>query len=212
MRRSSPAMKKFLLSLLPLLVGLLLSVGVGVYSLWGPLKKRIERTVYDRAQQRPNELRKSGWDWWTVEMENLTSDLKEQKALLAKQADELELRRQRVIADEKQLAKVRAELQAMQKDISDRVVEMSADEAVNLRKLSQVYANLTPAAVVAIIREMDDTTAVKILSLMKPDVIGPIFEQMSQAAETDGAPLARRAAILSEKIRLMKASKAPAGT
>ena len=56
---------------------------------------------------------------------------------------------------------------------------------------------------------MDDTTAVKILSLMKADVVGPIFEQMSQTANTDGTPLARRAALLSERLRLMKAAKQP---
>jgi flagellar motility protein MotE (MotC chaperone) len=94
----------------------------------------------------------------------------------------------------------------MQKEISERVIEMSADEAVNLRKLAQTYANLSPRAVVAIIREMDDATAVKILALMKPDVVGPIFEAMSSTAGTDGL-LARRAAILSEKLRLFKAPK-----
>ncbi len=62
----------------------------------------------------------------------------------------------------------------------------------------------------AIFKEMDDTTAVKILSLMKPDVVGPIFEEMSSLATPEGAPLARRAAVLSEKLRLMKDSKPPA--
>jgi hypothetical protein len=62
---------------------------------------------------------------------------------------------------------------------------------------------------VAIFKEMDDTTAVKILSLMKADVVGAIFEQMSVTLGSDGAPLARRAALLSEKLRLMKATKPP---
>jgi hypothetical protein len=50
---------------------------------------------------------------------------------------------------------------------------------------------------------------VKILSLMKSDVVGAIFEQMSALVGTDGTPLARRAALLSEKLRLMKANKPP---
>jgi hypothetical protein len=58
---------------------------------------------------------------------------------------------------------------------------------------------------------MDDSTAVKILSLMKPDVVGPIFEEMSRAAGTD-TTLARRAAMLSEKLRLMKSSKPAASS
>ena len=89
--------------------------------------------------------------------------------------------------------------------LSDRIVGIRADEAKNLRGLAQTYSNLTPRAAVAIFREMDDATAVKILFLMKPDIVGPIFEEMSKTAGTDGT-LARRAAILSEKLRVMKAA------
>ena len=49
-------------------------------------------------------------------------------------------------------------------------------------------------------------TVVKILSLMKADVVAPIFEEMSKTSDREGV-LARRAAILSEKLRLMKSSK-----
>jgi flagellar motility protein MotE (MotC chaperone) len=86
------------------------------------------------------------------------------------------------------------------------LIEVTADESKNLRTLASTYTSLTPKAAVTILREMDDTTAVKILSLMKPDVVGPIFEEMARNAATD-APLARRAAQLSEKLRLMKANK-----
>jgi flagellar motility protein MotE (MotC chaperone) len=94
----------------------------------------------------------------------------------------------------------------MRKEIADRVIEINTDELKNLRTLAQTYANLTPKGAVAIIREMDDVTVVKILSLMKSDVVAPIFEEMSKTAAID-APLARRAATLSEKLRLMKANK-----
>jgi flagellar motility protein MotE (MotC chaperone) len=53
---------------------------------------------------------------------------------------------------------------------------------------------------------MDDTTAVKILSLMKPDTVGPIFEEM---AKSDSPVIdAYRAARLSERLRLVKDQKA----
>jgi hypothetical protein len=41
---------------------------------------------------------------------------------------------------------------------------------------------------------------------MKSDTVGPIFEEMARQQGPDG-PLARRAAVLSEKLRLMKANK-----
>ena len=94
----------------------------------------------------------------------------------------------------------------MRAEINRKVIEITADEMKNLKTLAQTYSSLSPKGAVAILREMDDTTAVKILSLMKSDVVGPIFEEMARTQGPDG-PLARRAAILSEKPRLMKASK-----
>ena len=93
---------------------------------------------------------------------------------------------------------------AVQADVS------KADEAKNLKSLAQTYTNLTPKAAVAIIKEMDDITVVKILSLMKADIVGPIFEEMAKSNDATNQ-LARRAAVLSEKLRLMKSSK-PATT
>lgn len=188
------------------LLGLLLSIGIGVGITWRTLNRIVDQAIAQRAHKEPSELKKKGWDFWTIEIENLASELKDDREKMKKRIQELDQREARIVAGEKELAKARADIAAMRKEISDRVVEMGTDEAVNLRKLSQTYANLTPAAVVAIVREMDDNTAVKILALMKPDVVGPIFEEMTKTAATDGT-LAKRAAILSEKLRLMKAAK-----
>jgi len=189
-------------------VSLVLSVVLGVALCWraaGPL-------LALAAAARPQvvvDKKEKGWDFWTIEMENLSTDLTEERARLHKQAELLDQRAARLDDEQKELGKIRGDIEGMRRDIASRVIEITADEMKNLRMLSQTYTNLSPRAVVAIFREMDDLTVVKILSLMKPDVVGPIFEEMSRSAGADG-PLARRAAILSEKLRLMKSSK-PAG-
>jgi len=187
--------------------GLALSVAVGVSLCWRALGPLLAQAAAAHVQKQPSELKRKGWDFWTIEIENLSNELKDERARQRSQSDLLDQRAARIAAEEKELAKIRADIESLRKEIADKVIEISADEQKNIRTLSQTYANLTPKAVVAIFREMDDTTAVKILSLMKPDVVGPIFEQMSLTTGTDGAPLARRAALLSEKLRLMKASK-----
>ena len=144
--------------------------------------------------------KEKGWDFWTIEVENLSGELKGEKERLRAEAEQLDLKAQRLASEEQELKKVRMNLESMRKEINDRVVEISADESKNLRTLSQMYSNLTPKAAVAIIQEMDDTTAIKILSLMKPDIVGPIFETMAQNGQTD----ARRAAALSDRLRLLK--------
>jgi flagellar motility protein MotE (MotC chaperone) len=193
--------------------GLLLSVGLGAALCWRTLLPLLEQAAAARVKKPvATELKQKGWDFWTIEIDNLSNELKEERARLRKQSELQDQRAARLAAEEKELAKVRADIEALRKEIADKVIEISADEAKNLRTLAQTYTNLTPKAVVAIFREMDDTTAVKILSLMKADVVGPIFEEMSKTAGTDGALLARRAAILSEKLRLMKSGKSTAAS
>lgn len=191
--------------------GILLSVGMGVFVSVRTLMPLLEKTIVVHEKKAPEELKQRGWDFWTIEIDNLSNELKEERAKLRKQTELVEQRAARVASEEKELAKVRAEVERIRKEIADKVVEIAADESKNLRTLSQTYTALTPKAAVAIFKEMDDSTAVKILSLMKAETVGPIFEEMVKTAGPDGT-LAKRAAMLSERLRLMKAAKAAATT
>jgi flagellar motility protein MotE (MotC chaperone) len=184
-----------------------LSLGVGIAASWQALSLAVEQAARPRVEKKPVELKQKGWDFWTIEIENLSNELKEERARLAKQAELLEQREARIAAEQKELATMRGEIEGLRQEIAEKVIAIREDEAKNLRSLAQTYTNLSPRAAVAIVRELDDLTAVKILFLMKPDVVGPIFEEMSKTTGSDGTPLARRAAVLSEKLRLMKANK-----
>jgi flagellar motility protein MotE (MotC chaperone) len=142
-------------------------------------------------------------------MENLSAELKGQKEKLRNQADELDQRKARLDAERQELDRIRADLENMRHEIDERVITIKADEMHNLRSLAMTYAKLAPNSAVAILREMDDSTAVKILSLMKPDVTAPIFDTMASTPDGMGGSLASRAAALSEKLRLMKNPSTP---
>ena len=187
-------------------LGLLLSVGLGAGLSWRALNAAVAQAIAAIPSKEPTELKKKGWDFWTIEIENLSNELKEERIRLKKQAESLDQRAARLAAEEKEFAKLRADVEALRKQIAEKVIEITVDESKNIRTLAATYTNLTPRGAVAILREMDDSTAVKILSLMKPDVVGLIFEEMSRPAGTD-TTLARRAAMLSEKLRLMKTTK-----
>lgn len=203
-------MTKFLNPFTAAAVGLMLSVAVGVAMCYKVLQPLLAQAIAAaKPKEMPEEEKKRGWDFWTVEIENLSSELKEERARLKKQAETLDQRAARLDGEEKEFARLRADVETMRKNIETRVIEISADEAKNLKSLSTTYATLTPRAVVAIFKEMDDATVVKLLSLMKTDITGPIFEEMSKPNGADTST-AKRAAALSEKIRLMKSQKAPA--
>lgn len=191
---------------LVLALALLSGLAAGLLPLWRAGDLLVAQALASRAKV-VKAHKAQGWDFWTIEIDNLAAELKDEKARVAKQAEQLDLRAARIAAESQELEALRGHVEAMRREIGEKVIEITADEAKNLRALSQTYANLTPRAAVAIIRELDDATTVKILSLMKADTIGPIFEEMSKTATPDGT-LARRAAVLSEKLRLMKAAKA----
>ncbi|HZZ18231.1 MAG TPA: hypothetical protein VFE25_02620, partial [Opitutaceae bacterium] len=155
------------------LLSLLLSMGMGVYLCIKAAAPMLEIAAKARAKLVVKK-EDTGWDFWTIEMDNLSNDLKEERAKLRKQSDLLDQRDARITAEEKEMDRVRADIDTLRKSIGDKVTEVTADEAKNLKVLSQTYATLSPKAAVAILKEMDDTTVVKILSQMKPDVVGPI--------------------------------------
>jgi flagellar motility protein MotE (MotC chaperone) len=191
---------------LVLALALLSSLAAGFVPLWRAGDALVARALATRPAAAKAQ-KAQGWDFWTIEIDNLAAELKDEKARVAKQAEQLDLRAARIAAESQELEALRGHVEAMRREIGAKVIEITAYEAKNLRALSLTYANLSPRAAVAIIRELDDATTVKILSLMKADTIGPIFEEMSKTAAPDGT-LARRAALLSEKLRLMKAAKA----
>ena len=132
--------------------------------------------------------------------------MKGERDHLHKQSEQLERREAQLAAERQELNKVRTEIEGIRQEIATKVVEINADESKNIRSLAQTYTNLTPKAAVAIIRELDDAIVVKILSVMKPEVVAPIFEEMSRSTGGDNS-LARRAALLSDRLRLIKSTK-----
>jgi hypothetical protein len=190
------------------LAGIALSIGVGVYFSSRALAPLLTQTVVVPKKELPPGFVERGWDFWTVEIDNLSNELRDERARLRKQVEQLDARATRVAAEEKELAKLRTDLERLRKEISDKVAEVGADEAKNIRTLAQTYSTLTPRAAVAILREIDDTTAVKILAMMKAETVGPIFEEMAKSTGPEG-PLAKRAAALSERLRLVRLRQAP---
>jgi flagellar motility protein MotE (MotC chaperone) len=202
-------MKKLANPVVAAVLAVILGMGTGLFTFYRAAEVALAHamTLVPHDKQLVSEEQKErGWNFWTIEIENLANELKGERERLKKQADSLDHREAQLAAERQELNKVRSEIEGLRGEIATKVTEINADEMKNIRTLAQTYTNLTPGAAVAIIKEMDDGMVVKILSLMKPDVVAPIFEQMSRTATPEGT-MARRAATLSDRIRLMKSAK-----
>ncbi len=187
-------------------LGIIAGTAVGLGWFWRAAEMLVTQAIAAIPPHEMEESKAQGWDFWTIEIDGLASELKEERVRLRQQAEVLNQRAARLAAEQQELAKIRTDIEGIRAEIGRKVIEVTADEAKNIRSLAQTYAGLTPKGAVAILREMDDTTVVKILSLMKSDAVGPIFEEMTKTSSPEGT-LARRAAVLSEKLRLMKSFK-----
>ena len=186
-----------------LVIGVVAGLAAGVGWFWHAAAVVVARAAIKPVSAEMQQQRAQGWDFWTVEIDSLANELKEEKLRQQKMGEQLDQREGRLAAEEQELRRVRSELEAMRADIDARVVSIGNDELKNLRSLAQTYSNLSPRAAVAIVRELDDVTVVKIFALMKPDVVGPILEEMTKT-NGDNGMLSTRAAELSEKLRLVQ--------
>jgi len=188
-----------------LAVAVLFGVSTGLGMFWKAALPLIAAAKAAKAKVAEVGKPEAPWGFWTIEIENLASELKDQKAVVKKREEELAQREERLNAERQELTKQRQQLEAMRDDITGRIVSIQGDEMKNLKSLVATYSSLTPKATLTIFKEMDDTMVVKLLSLMKTDVVSPLFEEMSKQAATDPA-MGRRVATLSEKLRLLKSA------
>ena len=158
-----------------------------------PAKRAKDQPIVDQA-------RKAGpsWTFQSPEVDQLVSELKREKEAQAekqKQLNELALRLQ---AERQELNQVTQTIHQLQMEFDRNVVRVEDQESANLKKLAKVYSTMAPESAVLILKQMEEITLVKIMSLMKDSETAPILEAMAKQGEVE----AKRAAVLSDRLRL----------
>ncbi|WP_404423664.1 MotE family protein [Nibricoccus sp. IMCC34717] len=203
-------MNKLTSPLVIVLLGLILGVGTSLAFFWQasvPLIAASKALKAKQAKSHESVKPEAPWDFWTIEIEELANELRDMKAVVRKKEEEVLAREQRFAAEKAELNKQRQQIEALRDEIARKIIEVQGDEAKSLKSLANTYSAMTPKALIPILREMDDTTVVKIFSLMKTEVVSAIFEEFGRQAATDTV-LARRVAVISDKFRLLKTKAA----
>lgn len=203
-------MSGILKTLLLVVLGVVLGAGTSLYLLWKASATYVAQAVEVRKAAEAAKKPDKPWDFWTVELENLANDLKDERQKIKQREEQLGQREARLQLEQQELEKTRKQIETMRSSIDQRLIEVSEGEMANLKKLSQSYSALSPRAAVAIFKEMEETTLVKLLSIMKPETVGQFLEEMSKQSATDQT-LAKRAANLSERLRLIRTPKPTTG-
>jgi flagellar motility protein MotE (MotC chaperone) len=186
------------------ILALLIHAGVSSMVILGVMPKKEEVATAPPKTDLPPRI----WSFKTKAVDDLIAELRRERDTLDTERKNVTTAQAQLAAEKAEIEKLRGEVQTMREDIDKRIVEIQADEMSNLKSLSTTYGTMPPSAAVNIIREMDESMAVKILALMKSDKQGPILGEMGKAADKIGEEnMAKRAARISDKLRLMKPIK-----
>ncbi|HEU5123969.1 MAG TPA: hypothetical protein VFW05_07890 [Verrucomicrobiae bacterium] len=178
------------------LAGGLVYLGV-TFALLSPAKfegARAAQAETDAAKS-PND--DPSWRFRNPEMEQWLNELKHEKEALELRAQQLQELAARLESDRKELNVVTQTVYQLQTEFDKNVVRIKEQEADNLKREVKILSNMSPDAAAALIREMPEDEAVKVLFLMKNDATGGILASLSQLGPIE----AQRAANLMEKLR-----------
>jgi flagellar motility protein MotE (MotC chaperone) len=148
----------------------------------------------------------ASWEFQNPEMDQLITELTEEKKGLAKRTGQLDELSARLDTERKEINAARLAVQQLQTNFDRSVLRVQEEETANLKKLAKVYADMTPEGAAGIFAGLDDTTVAKIMVYMKEADTAAIFEALSKK----GDEAAKRAAALSERLRLASFRSNPA--
>lgn len=149
-------------------------------------------------QAAPSSPSATSWEFTNPEADQLLAELKVEKKSLAKREQDLNDLAARLDTERSELTLVTQSVHQMQTDFDKNVVRVQDEETANLKKLAKVYSAMAPENAADILAQLDDISVAKIMVFMKDGDTAGIFEAMAKK----GAPDAKRAASLSERLRL----------
>lgn len=194
-------MKKLLTSgwLIPI-VGAVLYLGT-TFVLLDPSSLKLPqgpRTDTPHPDAAENVLASTPWDFSAPEVDGLINELKEQKAKLSAREKELGEWQARILAEKAELTTVTQEVYRLQTEFNQVVTYVSQQEAGNLKKLARTYAAMAPEDAARILQERDDGWIVRVLMYMSDEETAKLLAALARP----GPESAKRAALLSERLRL----------
>jgi flagellar motility protein MotE (MotC chaperone) len=150
---------------------------------------------------------KQPFDPRDAEADELIKELQREKASLNSREQQLKEWEARLRAEQAELSVVTQRVSLFRTNLDKEITRVKEDEAVNVKRLAKMYGAMDPLAAANIFLQMDETSLVKIMMLMKDGETSTVLDALAKQGETG----AKRAAALSERLRISAApNKKPA--
>lgn len=143
------------------------------------------------------------WSFFNPEMDQIIADLKTEKAAIAAKEKQLAELSSRVTAEKAELDEALRTVKRMQDQVDRNVIQIKDDEVANLKRLAKMYSTMEPPGAARILKEIDDSVVVKVLTLMKEPETAAILDAFARMGE----PETKRAATIAETLRIAAGNK-----
>lgn len=138
------------------------------------------------------------WTFYNPEVDSLIAELKKEKETLGAKEKDLAALQDRLQSERAELNQLTQVVLHVQAEFDQNVTRVREHEVANLKRLAKLYATMSPDGAATVFKAMDDTTVVKVLTLMKETETAPVLEVLAKQSAAD----AKRVAAISEKLRL----------
>ena len=146
------------------------------------------------------------WKFRNPEMDQWLSQMKSEKEKLDTREEHLNELQTRLNAESLEISAATQTVSQLQDNFDKNVIRFDAQETDNIKHQAKLLSDMSPEGAIAMLNEMSDDDAVRILFTMKDDVASVILDAWSKG----GKEQAKRAAILTEKLRLVLSAPPPA--
>jgi flagellar motility protein MotE (MotC chaperone) len=145
-----------------------------------------------------DRMPKPSWEFLNPEVDQLISDLENQKQALDKRERELKTLAARLETEKSEVGALTQMVAKAQAEFDRHVLRIKEQEVVNLKRLAKIYSTMTPEGAVSILIELPDDELVKQLVHMKDSETAPMLELMA----AKGQDQAQRVAKLTSRMRM----------
>jgi flagellar motility protein MotE (MotC chaperone) len=136
------------------------------------------------------------WKFRNPEIDQMVSQIKEERYALATREQELKEWEARLAAESREIATVTQAVTKTQADFDKRMLLFTDQQKDNAKREIKLFADMSPDGVVAMLGAMPDDEVARLLYTMKPDVSAAILDAMSKLGGTQ----AKRAAVITGRM------------
>jgi flagellar motility protein MotE (MotC chaperone) len=114
-----------------------------------------------------------------MQLRDYINDVKKQRAMLEEREKPLVAQEARLKQEQESLAKMKTELDAIEKRILESNVTIQAAETKNIKKLAKMWAQMEVEDAARVVKGLDLDLAAKVLSIMQEKQAAPILASLS---------------------------------